>query len=254
MSSFVVAFVIVISCCVSATIGIALHSWLPDDHLDSDSRDVVKLVMGVIATMVALVLGLLIASAKSTYDVQSAEIEKLAADIVQLDRILMVYGPDTRDARNLLRQSVAAAHDRIWPADDYHQAANLDPSVSRRDVMTFYGMVENLSPTTDSQRHAQSTALALVGGLAQTRLLMFEQISGSVSLPLLVVLISWISVLFVGFGLFARAHITIAATILVGALSVASAVFLILELSQPYQGFMRIPDTSVRLALEQIAK
>jgi hypothetical protein len=254
MNAFAVSFVIVVCCCASATIGIVLHSKLPDDHLDSESKDVVKLVMGVIATMVALVLGLLIASAKSTYDVQSTEIQKLAADIVQLDRILMVYGPETRDARNLLRQAVSEAHDRIWPVEDHHQAADLDPSVSRRDVIAFDGLVENLSPTTDGQRHAQGAALALVGGLSQTRILMFEQISGSVSLPLLVVLISWISVLFVGFGLFARAHITIAVTILVGALSVASAVFLILELSQPYQGFMRIPDTSVQVALEQIAK
>jgi len=253
MSAFAVAFVIVVCCCTSAAIGIVLHSRLPDDHLDSDSKDVVKLVMGVIATMVALVLGLLIASAKSTYDVQAAEMQKLAADIVQLDRILMVYGPETRDARTLLRQTVAAALERIWPADE-HQAANLDPSASRGDVIAFYGMLENLAPTTDSQRRAQSAALALVAGLAQTRILMFEQTAGSVSLPLLVVLISWISVLFVGFGLFARAHITIAVTILVGALSVASAVFLILELNEPYQGFLRIPDTSVQAALEQIAK
>jgi hypothetical protein len=113
--------------------------------------------------------------------------------------------------------------------------------------------MENLSPATDTQRHAQSTALQLVAGLSHTRMLMFEQIDGTTSWPLLVVLIFWVSVLFLGFGLFARFQVIVAGTLFIGSLSVASAVFLMLELSQPYQGLLRIPDTPVQAALGQIS-
>jgi len=91
-----------------------LHVNLPDDHLDADSRDVVKLVMGLIATMSALVLGLLIASANTSYDRQSSELKALAANIVLLDRTLEFYGPGAREARNGLRDAVQETHDRIW--------------------------------------------------------------------------------------------------------------------------------------------
>lgn len=253
MSALAISFVVVICCCMSAAIGIILHIKLPSHHLDADSKDVMKSVMSIVATIAALVLGLLIASAKNSYDVQTAEMEQLAAKVVQLDRILVLYGSDTRDARVLLRQAVTAAHDRIWPADD-HRAATLDPSGSRGDANTFYDMVENLSPATDAQRRAQSAALQLAVNLTQTRMLMFEQTNGSISWPLLAVLISWISVLFLGFGLLARLHITIVMTMIVGALSVASAIFLMLELSEPYQGLMRISDLPIQAALAHMGR
>ena len=212
-----------------------------------------KAVMGIVATMSALVLGLLIASAKNSYDTQATEMQQLAAHVVQLDRVLTLYGPETQRARHLLRQAVAVAHDRIWPPDD-RQSATLDPSVSQDDANALYDTIESLSPTTEAQRRAQSAALQMGGELANTRMLMFEQVNGSFSWPLLVVLISWISVLFLGFGLLARFHIVIAVTLIVGALSVASAIFLMLELSQPYQGLMRIPDTALRAALAHMGQ
>jgi len=252
LSSLVISFVVFFCCCTSAAVGIVLHVWLPNHHFDTDSKDVVKSVMGIIATMSALVLSLLIASAKSSYDTQSNEIQQLAANVVQLDQALALYGPEAGDARKLLRQAVTAAHDRIWPIDD-NRPANLDPAVSRGELQKFYIIMENLSPTTDTQRHAQSTALQLVAGLSHMRMLMFEQVDGTISWPLLVVLIFWVSVLFLGFGLFARFQVIVAATLLIGALSVASAVFLMLELNQPYQGLLRIPDTPVQAALGQIS-
>lgn len=248
MSALVIALA-VFACCVGAALtGMVLHIKLPDHHLDGDSKDVVKLVMGLIATMAALVLGLLIASAKNSYDTQAAEMQQVAANIVQLDRMLVLYGPETREARDILRQAVTAVHERVWPASD-SQPASLDPSLNRDKADAFYEKLENLSPKTEAQRHTQNAALQLGTSLAQTRMLMFEQLGGSVAWPLLMVLVFWVSVLFLGFGLFARFHITIAVALVVGALSVASAVLLILELNQPYQGLMRISDASLRSAL-----
>jgi hypothetical protein len=253
LSSLVISFLVFACCYGSAALGIVLHAKLPDGHFDSDSKDVVKSVMGIIATMTALVLSLLIATAKTTYDTQSSEIQQLAANVVQLDRALALYGPDAADARKLLRQAVIAAHDRIWSGND-DRPANLDPAAGQRDVQAFFNIMERLTPATDIQRHAQSAALQLVAGLTHTRMLMFEQIDNTISWPLLGILIFWVSMLFLGFGLFARLQIIVAGTLFIGALSVASAVFLMLELDQPYQGLLQISDSSVRAALGQISR
>src|SRR5689334_6579935 len=103
-----------------------LHVTLPDRHLDADAKDVVKLVMGLIATMAALVLSLLIASAKSSYDTQSGDLKLLSANIVQLDRVLALYGPDAKPARNILRQIVSATYEATWTREGV-RTANLDP-------------------------------------------------------------------------------------------------------------------------------
>ena len=253
MISLVISFVVFVSCCASAALGIILHAKLPDDHFDTDSKDVVKSVMAIIATMSALVLSLLIASAKNSYDTQSTEMQEVAANIVQLDRALALYGREAEDARNLLRRAVIAAHDRVWPGEE-HRTASLDPSAGRGDLQAFYNIMESLAPATDIQRHAQGTALQLVSSLAHTRILMFEQTDSTIFWPLLVILIFWVSVLFLGFGLFARLQVIVSGTLLIGALSVASAVFLMLELSQPYQGLLRISDAPVQAALRQISR
>jgi hypothetical protein len=253
LSSLVISFVVFVCCSSSAALGIILHVKLPDNHFDTDSKDVVKSVMGIIATMSALVLSLLIASAKSSYDMQSSEIQQLSANVVQLDRALALYGTDAADARKVLRQAVIAAHDRIWPGAD-RRSVNLDPAAGRGDVQAFFNIMERLTPATDIQRHAQSTALQLVSGLTHTRMLMFEQIDSTISWPLLVVLIFWVSVLFLGFGLFARLQIIVTGTLFIGALSVASAVFLMLELSEPYHGLLQVSDSPVQAALGQISR
>jgi hypothetical protein len=209
--------------------------------------------MGIIATMAALVLGLLIASSKSAYDTQANEMQQLAANLVQADRFLASYGPETREIRVLLRAGANAAHRLIWPGGET-QSANLDPSATQGEANDFYEAVQNLSPKTESQRHARETALQLTSSLFQTRMLMFEQLGGAVSWPLLAVLISWVTMLFLGFGMFARPHATIAVTIVIGAISVARAVFLTVELSQPYEGFMRTPDTAFRPAMAHMAQ
>src|ERR1022692_4809473 len=97
-----------------AFLGMFLRKRLPGHHLSGDTKDVVRLGTGLIGTIAALVLGLLIASANSTFEAQSGQVKQLTANIVLLDRTLAQYGPETDSVRNLLRRAVATLADRIW--------------------------------------------------------------------------------------------------------------------------------------------
>jgi hypothetical protein len=208
----------------AALIGMVLHASLPERHLDGDSRDVVKLVMGLIATMAALVLGLLIASAQSAYNAQNSALQTIAANIIALDHSLAFYGQETTQVRSLLRQAVATTHDQIWSAQGV-QSENLDPRKMQGRAYTFYMALQGLTPGTGAQRFAQSRALQLAGVVEETRLLMFEQSGGALAWPFLAVLVFWVSVLFLGFGLFVRFQATVTVALF------SAALFLILELN-----------------------
>ncbi|HTI80549.1 MAG TPA: hypothetical protein VL614_08895 [Acetobacteraceae bacterium] len=233
--------------------GLILHAKLPDDHLDGDSKDVVKLVIGLVATMAALVLGLLIASAQSTYATQNSNVQQLAADVAQLDRILELYGQEANQIRTLLRQAVVAAHDMIWTQSGV-QSQNLDPMDNRSDANRFIFALESLAPKSDVQHFAKAQALQLSQSIGQIRALMFQQANNGVSWPFLVALSFWLGVLFLGFGLVGRFHTTVAAALLVGSLSVSAAVYLILELGSPYGGLIQLSDAPLRMVLAQMAK
>ena len=207
--------------------------------------------MGLIATMSALVLSLLIASANSSYYRQSSELKVLSANVLLLDRTLKFYGPGAKEARDGLRDAIRQTHDRIWSPDGV-RPENLDSRATRNSVNASIEQLLRLSPKTDAERMMQSRAVQESESITQSRLAMFEQLGSSISWPFLTVLVFWICVLFVGFGLFARFNPTVTVALVVGALSVAGAIFLILELSEPYRGLMRISDEPLRNAIGQI--
>jgi hypothetical protein len=236
-----------------ALVGTLLHAKLPQHHRDGDSKDVIKLVMGLIATIAALVLGLLIASAHSAYDTQESEVRQLAVHLVLLDRILAHYGPEAAGARTVLREIVIADVERIWPNEGAGTAKMPSPQV-RAQGEELFEMIANMSPHAEVQRFTQSRALQILTDMANTRRLMAEQAGGSLSWPFFVVLIFWLVVLFLGFGLFARFNATVFTAFFVGAISVAGAIFLILELYHPYGGLMQISSRPMHMALDQIGK
>ena len=248
-----VAIALVVFCCSfgAAILGMVLHVRLPDDHWDPDSRDVVKLVMGLIATMAALVLSLLVASANSTYDRQSSALKAFSADILLLDRTLQLYGPGAKEARDDLRDVVSQTHDRIWSPEGV-RPENLNSKETRSSAKALVERLLSLTPTTDAERMMQSRAVQESESISKSRLLMVEELGSAIPWPFLTVLVFWICVLFLGFGLFARFNATVIMAMLVGALSVAGAIFLILELNQPYTGLMRISDAPWRSAMVQI--
>jgi uncharacterized membrane protein len=251
MNSFAIGLIVLCCSFGAALIGMFLHSKLPNSHLDADSRDIVKLVMGLIATMSALVLSLLIASANTAHDLQNSELKALSANIVLLDQTLELYGPGAKAARDGLRDTLWKTHDRIWSPNGARPEV-LNSEQTRNAARSSIQRLERLSPKTDEERAMKSRAEQEAESIAQSRLLMFEQRGSSLSWPFLTVLIFWVCVLFFGFGLLVRFNVTVAAALFVGALSVAGAIFLIMELSDPYRGAMRISDEPLRDALAQI--
>mgnify|MGYP003575245026 CR=1 FL=1 len=234
-----------------AVLGILLHAVLPQHHLSAESKDIVKLGMGLVATMAALVLGLLVASAKSSYDTQSAEMTQLTTNVALLDRILAHYGPETKESRDFLRETVTRIVSQIW-VEDGTSAGPASPKSAGGEVL--YDKVQELSPKNDTQRSLKSQALSIVMETGKLRQLMFAQGTAAVSIPLLVVLVLWLTVIFVSFGLFAPFNATVVSSLFVSALSVSGAIFLILDMYTPYTGVIGIASTPLQIVLAQLGQ
>jgi hypothetical protein len=228
-----------------------LRAVLPEHHLGTDTKDTVKLAMGLVATMTALVLGLLVASAKGSYDAEKSGIVTMSARLVMLDKVLAHYGPETAPARGLLRNAIEGMVGRLWP-DTKSQTAQLDPSGSSADML--YDAIQALSPRNDSQRALKTQALSGAMELGQMRWLLFEQSGSSISVPLLAVVVCWLAILFFSFGLFAPPNNTALVSLLVSAFSVSGAIFLILELDRPFDGLIHISSGPMQLALAHMGK
>jgi hypothetical protein len=249
------AIAVIVFACVfgSALLGLSLRALLPEHHLSSESKDVVKLAMGLIATMAALVLGLLTASAKSSFDVQNAETVHSAADIIRLDRALARYGPETKEIRDLLKKAVAFRIHLTWP-EDGSAPANLGSPEVTRATEGLEDKIRELSPRNELQREFKSQALQISGELLATRWLRIEQLSNPVPLLFLVVLVFWLSILFGTFGLFAPRNTTVIVALVLCAVAVSGSTFLILEMHRPFEGLMKISPAPLRYALSQLGQ
>lgn len=245
-------FLVVFGCVFGAGyLATRLRLAMPDHHLSADTKDTVKLSMGLVATMTALVLGLLVASAKGNYDAERSAVISMSAKFVVLDRILAHYGAEAKPSRDLLHQSVVNLIDHLWPGSK-SQPAQLDPLRSSGEAL--YDSMQSLVPLDDSQRLLKSQALGIAVDLGQMRWLMFEQSGSSISGPLLTVVVCWLAILFFSFGLFAPRNGTARIALLVAALSVSSAIFLILELDQPFDGLIHISGSPMQAALDHLGK
>src|SRR4030095_6356869 len=228
-------------------LGVRVRAMLPEDHLSPETKDGVKVGMGLVATMAALVLGLLVASTKGAYDTQKSEVAQMAAKIVFLDRVLANYGSESAESRDLLRRSVGSAINHMWPDKKSSQTAQLDPSTSSGEA--FFNSIQKLSPQNDVQRSLKSQAAQIATDLGQMRWLLFEQTETSISVTMLIVLISWVAIIFMSAGLFAPPNATVIVALMLAALSVAGAIFLILELDMPFDGVIQISQRPMRNAL-----
>jgi hypothetical protein len=252
MGSLAIAAV-ALACFYGATLlGMLLNARLPAHHWDTESRDVAKQVMGVVATMAAIVLGLLVASANSAHERQASELTSLSADIILLDQTLAMYGPAAQPLRDNLREDIRRTHDAVWSARGV-RTENLNSAALQSAGRVKRMQLAALSTNTDLEKQLKSRAFSLADNIAKSRLLMFESVVG-VQWPILGVLVFWLSTLFLGFGLLARFNPTVAIALLLGALSVAAAIFLILELSEPYRGILQVSDAPLRNAIAQLGR
>jgi hypothetical protein len=232
-------------------LGMLLRRALPQDHLSDESKDVVKLGMGLIGTMAALVLGLLIYSAKASFDTQTTAVLKMSANIISLDRTLERYGPEAQPQRELLRSEVVRMMDRLWP-QNMSEMAQLTPTGRLSEAV--YDSIGSLSPKDDRQRMFRSEGMALANEIGQARWLMYEQGTTMVSKPLVVAVVFWLTFIFLSWGLFAPVNGTVIATFFIAAFSVSGALFLVQEMYMPYAGIIRISSIPLRAALSQLGQ
>ena len=227
-------------------VGALLRRALPEHHLSKDSQDVVRLGTGLIGTIAALVLGLLIAAAKSSFDTQSTQITQITADIILLDNLLAEYGPEARPIREQMRSIIGPVADQLWREKQASTAAPFEFNATGEKA---YLAIQALSPQNDLQRSLQTRAGQLSTDLVQTRLILFAESGNVIPTPFLVILVLWLVIIFASFSLFSDLNVTVFTCLSLFALSASCAIFLILELSQPFSGLMMISSEPLRHAL-----
>jgi hypothetical protein len=251
MNPLLVSALVFVSIFAGALVGMVLRSALPDEQLGPDSKEVVRLATSLIVTMSGLVLGLLVSSASTSYQGQKNDVAGLASQVIIMDHLMQNYGPETYPMRVELHKLVKANLDRAWPLEADTKFA-LDPS-KHGDM--FYQELQNLVPKNAAQTDAKNQILGLALSLRQNQWLMFlKSDQNSIPYVLLFVVVSWLVMTYVSFGLFAPPNATVIATLALSAIAVTAAIFIIIELYSPFTGILRISSAPVRDVLNQLPR
>jgi hypothetical protein len=238
---------IVFAAVVTATAsGIALNRILPGHHLSKESKEIIHLGIGVIVTLTALVLGLLVASAKNSFDTKSEEVRHSSVKIIMVDHLLRQMGSPAEPARESLRRWVENNAAAIWAP----QTRSVSVEQGHIEWLDFHEQVRKIAAAEDFQKALQAKITDAVDDLAETRWLLTEQETSSIQIPFLIVVVLWLAIIFASFGLFAPRNATVYAVIGLSALSLSTAVFLILELDSPFSGILHISDAPLTVLLQ----
>ena len=252
MSPILVAVMVAVFMMAGALVGSFLRKNLPSHHFDEESQDVVKLGLGFLATLSALVMGLVVSSSKASYDAKAEMIHTSAALIIQLDSNLRGIGPEADPARQLLKNAVESTMDQLWGNKRVNSGSLSD--TNKRELGQLQKMLFSLSAKSELQREAQANALKALSELARLNAVAFTQQGSDVMTPLLVVVSCWMMITVLGWNLFAPCNRMVMAVNVVCSLSVASAIFLILEMDQPFNGVVEISDAAMRAALFKLSE
>jgi hypothetical protein len=253
LSAILIATIAFVCVFGGALIGIWLGIVVPKQYLKDESKEVVRVATAMIATLAALVLGLLVASAKGSYDTKENAFKQLVSRVILLDRTMAHYGLETREARDLLRQMVARRFQKVFGGDG---GEKVDPTSIGRDlgIEQIQDKLWQLSPRTDAQRWLQSKALQISGDLAEESSALLQQIGGRIQGPLLAIVVFWLALIFASFGIFAPRNGMVMTTLFLCALSVGGAIYLMLALDQPYSGPMRISSAPLTQAMKLLGR
>jgi hypothetical protein len=253
MNSLIVGAVVFFCLCGSTALGMGLGRLLPGHHLNSESRDAIRLATAIVGTLAALALGLLIASAKTTFDNADLDVRTSAARVVLLDRVMAHYGPETDEARAQLRKLLEKRLSRGWTA------ANADDISAGsagefQEIEAVQSELRSLTPTTEPQKILQARALQVSGVVAEGHWLVVESAHEGLPWAFLAVLVLWLGLMFATFGLQAPPNATVISVLVVCALSVAGAIFLIVQMASPYQGIIHVSEDPIRYALTRLGQ
>jgi hypothetical protein len=249
MDSLEIAILVAALAFAAGLLGLKLQGLLPDQHTTDRSRDMIAAITALLGLLLALVLGTLIGSSYGFYSTQKSELETLDAQALQFDSALADYGPEAKPGRDGLRKAMQEGYDTFWGKHQFDpNAQSVAAAMASLKKMNLF--LVSLKPTTDAQRQLLTIASTNAAAIEQTRLLMSLQLAAPISWPLIIVVVSWAFLLFCGHGLLSRANGTVVATLALGAFAVSSAIFLILELNQPYTGLFRISPAVLEQTLE----
>ena len=250
MRSLTIGIISAACICGGALVGYMLQRVIPSHHLSKDAQDVVKLAVGVIATSTALVLGLLVSSSKAQFDAMGARLVQFGANVIMLDTTLAEYGPEAKPAREELRQTVEITLRRIWPEE--RSAGSTLTAIEQGGgiAASMRVTLRALKPMTDEQRALLAQAHQIMNVISRSRWELIEDAQRGLPPILLGVLIFWLALLFVSFGLFAPRNWIVFLTLIVSGCSMAAAIFLVVEMNSPLDGFMKISSGPLRKALE----
>jgi len=235
-----------------ALAGAFVRDRLPADQLSKESQDVIRLGMGLVATMTALLLGMVTATARIAYDAQDVALKTAAVNILTLDRHLAHYGETTRPTRDLVRVAVEYRLAATWPSEGsargFGHAMPAVPPIE--DIQT---QILALEPHTEAESYYKAEALKLSEEVTKTR---WRLLAAGSSIPrgFLGVVIFWLAVTFTSFGLYAPRNATVISALFIAALSVALALFLIVELDGTFDGYIRISPEPLRFVLQELGK
>lgn len=253
MNSLLIALIAFTCAFGGAVVGSLLRGVVPASHLSRESADVIKVGSGLIGTVAALVLGLLVASATTEFNEEQSALQQLATDFILVDRALGHYGPEANDARARLRELVATLVEGQAPRDPA-RSTRLKSREAGTVGQAMFDAIQKLSPHTEAQKVLQTQTIQVCFELAKTRWMLGDVGDCSIPTPFLVVLMFWLALLFATFGLLAPRNATVMVVIFVCALSVAGAIFLILDLDQPFDGLIQVSSEPLRNALTELGR
>jgi hypothetical protein len=253
MASLLTALITLACLCAGTILGSLIRSRLPDHHLRDDSKDLIKMASGMIATLVALVIGLLVSSSKSVYDQASSGVTQIGARIILLDRTLGRYGPETKAIRQRMRAAITTNMERLWPTDRGRRPnlAAVEQGTVMEDVLDMIGQ---LAPQDEPRRALRSQSLETCRELVHSRWMMIEQAQTTLPAVFLGILVFWLTVLFASLGLLAPRNLTTWCWLFVCAVSMSGAIYLILEMNRPFEGAVQISPAPLQKALSVIDK
>jgi hypothetical protein len=199
------------------------------------------------------VLGLLVSSAKSSFDTMSQGIVQIGAKVILLDRLLARYGPEAKPLRERLQRGLAASIENIWPRERTG-VADLTKYERANGIELIQTTLRELAPKDDSQRQLLTDARQLAADLSQIRWLLIEEAQTRLPVPFLVVLLFWLTMLFISFGLFSPRNATVVTVLFICACSVSAAIVLVLEMNRPLTGIIKVSDAPLLKALENLGR
>ncbi len=232
--------------------GMWLQKLLPEAHMSAGARDMIGAVMGLIALFLALVLGTLVGSAYGFYASEKSNVQDMAAQAIQLDIALSAFGADARPMRAGVRAAIDETYRAIWAGD--HLRLKDDVAELAAGFARLNATVADLQTKTPAQTAAAAVIQSNLNAIEKTRLRIALQMASPISWPLIFIVVSWAVLLFAGYGALAQLNATAVIATLIGAFTVGSAVFMIIEMNHPFEGTFRIPGAAMRHTLDALAQ